>query len=126
MKIYSRLLPFPARGWKLQCVFHRIRSPHREESHRLQQGRSQNFGYLWRTQPCRRSQPCHHDVDWQTLHGAARLGVTAGASAPEILVEEVIEACRERFEVTIEEVTVTREDVQFKLPRELADTALPA
>ena len=66
------------------------------------------------------------DVDWQTLHGAARLGVTAGASAPEILVEEVIEACRERFEVTIEEVTVTSEDVQFKLPRELAHAATPA
>jgi 4-hydroxy-3-methylbut-2-enyl diphosphate reductase len=66
------------------------------------------------------------DVDWQSLHGAARLGVTAGASAPEILVEEVIEACRERFEVTIEEVTVTSEDVQFKLPRELAHAATPA
>jgi 4-hydroxy-3-methylbut-2-en-1-yl diphosphate reductase len=66
------------------------------------------------------------DVDWQSLQGVARLGVTAGASAPEILVEEVIEACRARFEVTIEEVTVTSEDVQFKLPRELRSAAVPA
>ena len=66
------------------------------------------------------------DVDWQKLQGIARLGVTAGASAPEILVEEVIEACRERFEVTIKEVTVTSEDVQFKLPRELGHAAMPA
>jgi 4-hydroxy-3-methylbut-2-enyl diphosphate reductase len=66
------------------------------------------------------------DVDWPKLQGIARLGVTAGASAPEILVEEVIEACRERFEVTIKEVTVTSEDVQFKLPRELGHAAMPA
>jgi 4-hydroxy-3-methylbut-2-en-1-yl diphosphate reductase len=66
------------------------------------------------------------DVDWQSLQGVARLGVTAGASAPEILVEEVIRACRARFEVTIEEVTVTSEDVQFKLPRELRSAAVPA
>lgn len=59
------------------------------------------------------------DVDWHNLQGVARLGVTAGASAPEVLVEEVIESCRARFRVTIEEVTVTSEDVEFKLPREL-------
>lgn len=66
------------------------------------------------------------EVDWRELRGVARLGVTAGASAPEVLVEEVIEACRARFEVTIEEVTVTSEDVQFKLPRELSPAALSA
>jgi 4-hydroxy-3-methylbut-2-enyl diphosphate reductase len=48
------------------------------------------------------------------------LGITAGASAPEVLVDEVIEACRAQRNVTIEEVTVAREDVRFKLPRELA------
>ena len=67
-----------------------------------------------------------HQVDWQRLEGVARLGVTAGASAPEILVEEVIEACRQRYHVTIEEVTVTSEDVQFKLPRELRAATVPA
>ena len=59
------------------------------------------------------------DVDWDSLSGMRRLGLTAGASAPEVLVEEVIAACRERYEVTMEETTVTSEDVQFKLPREL-------
>jgi len=67
-----------------------------------------------------------HDVDWQRLQGVARLGLSAGASAPEVLVDEVIEACRARFEVTIEEVTVTSEDVYFKLPRELAQAAATA
>ncbi len=51
--------------------------------------------------------------------GVASVGVTAGASAPEILVEEVIEALRENHELTLEEVEVTREDVHFKLPRAL-------
>ena len=63
------------------------------------------------------------DVDWSCLDGAARVGITAGASAPELLVEEVIDAIRQGFDVTVEEVNVTREDVQFKLPRVLADAA---
>jgi 4-hydroxy-3-methylbut-2-enyl diphosphate reductase len=66
------------------------------------------------------------EVDWERLQNIERLGLTAGASAPEILVEEVIAACQERFEVTIEEVTVTSEDVQFKLPRELGPAAMSA
>ena len=60
-------------------------------------------------------------VDWNDLAGVARLGITAGASAPEVLVEEVIAACRERYDVTIEEITVTTENVQFKLPRVLSE-----
>jgi 4-hydroxy-3-methylbut-2-en-1-yl diphosphate reductase len=59
------------------------------------------------------------DIDWRFLGGVKRLGITAGASAPEILVEEVVEACRGRFEVTTEEVAVTREEVRFNLPRAL-------
>ncbi len=59
------------------------------------------------------------DVDWQRLAGIRTLGITAGASAPEILVEQVIDACRLRFDVTIEEVNVTLEDIRFKLPRVL-------
>ena len=57
------------------------------------------------------------DVDWDRLGDITCLGITAGASAPEILVEEVIAACRARFEVEIKEVTVTTENVVFKLPR---------
>ncbi|CAN0476154.1 unnamed protein product, partial [Phaeothamnion confervicola] len=59
------------------------------------------------------------DLDWDWLQGVSRLGVTAGASAPELLVDELIAACRERFDVTIEEVRVTEESVVFKLPRAL-------
>ncbi len=59
------------------------------------------------------------DIDWSSLEGVRRLGLTAGASAPEILVQDVIEACRARFDVTLEEVTVTLEEVSFSLPRVL-------
>ncbi|MND08013.1 4-hydroxy-3-methylbut-2-enyl diphosphate reductase [compost metagenome] len=51
------------------------------------------------------------------------LGLTAGASAPEVLVEEVIAKLRERYDVSIEEVVVRSENVVFKLPRQLIDTA---
>jgi 4-hydroxy-3-methylbut-2-en-1-yl diphosphate reductase len=59
------------------------------------------------------------DIDWPALAGARTVGLTAGASAPEILIEEVIAAFRERFEVRVEEVRVTSESVEFKLPRAL-------
>ena len=65
-------------------------------------------------------------IDWAALEGIARLGITAGASAPEILVEEVIAGCRLRFDVTIQEITVTTENVQFKLPRALSESAATA
>jgi 4-hydroxy-3-methylbut-2-en-1-yl diphosphate reductase len=59
------------------------------------------------------------DIDWRFLAGAARLGLTAGASAPEALVAEVVEACRRRYDVAIEEIAVAREEVRFNLPRAL-------
>jgi 4-hydroxy-3-methylbut-2-en-1-yl diphosphate reductase len=61
------------------------------------------------------------DIDWPILAGVRRLGITAGASAPEVLVQEVIDACRARFDVHVEEVRVTDEDVHFNVPRSLAD-----
>ncbi|MDA8231136.1 MAG: 4-hydroxy-3-methylbut-2-enyl diphosphate reductase [Magnetospirillum sp.] len=60
------------------------------------------------------------DVDWGLVAGVGRLGITAGASAPELLVLEVIAAARARFDVTIEEVKVTDETLSFKLPLQLA------
>ena len=60
-----------------------------------------------------------HDIDWSQLTDIKTLGITAGASAPEVLVEEVIDACRERFNVSVETITLTDENVTFKLPREL-------
>jgi 4-hydroxy-3-methylbut-2-en-1-yl diphosphate reductase len=59
------------------------------------------------------------DIDWTWFAGVRRLGITAGASAPELLVQEVIAACRERFAVTIEELAVIEESVHFRLPRAL-------
>jgi 4-hydroxy-3-methylbut-2-enyl diphosphate reductase len=59
------------------------------------------------------------ELDWQALDGARRLGVTAAASAPECLVDELIEACRARYDVSLEELSVTTEDVRFNLPRAL-------
>jgi 4-hydroxy-3-methylbut-2-enyl diphosphate reductase len=59
------------------------------------------------------------DIDWSESEGINVLGITAGASAPEVLVEEVIAAFKERYDVSVEEVTVRLEDVQFKLPKQL-------
>lgn len=59
------------------------------------------------------------DIDWDWFDGVTTLGMSAGASAPEELVQEVIAAARARYDVTIEEVIVADETVRFKLPREL-------
>jgi 4-hydroxy-3-methylbut-2-enyl diphosphate reductase len=61
------------------------------------------------------------DIDWRALDGIAALGVTAGASAPEVLVEEVIDAVRERYDVRLETVETAQEDVEFKVPRVLRE-----
>jgi 4-hydroxy-3-methylbut-2-enyl diphosphate reductase len=59
------------------------------------------------------------DIDWDWLGQPKTLGVTAGASAPELLVREVLDALRERFDVTEEEADHSPERLSFKLPREL-------
>lgn len=59
------------------------------------------------------------DIDWTFLDGVYTLGISAGASAPEILVNEVVDACSERFEVQVEEVISQVETVSFPLPRKL-------
>ncbi len=63
------------------------------------------------------------DIDWRAIEGARAVGVTAGASAPETLVEEVIAAFRARYAVTVEVVETARETVEFKPPRILRETA---
>ncbi|PCJ00310.1 MAG: 4-hydroxy-3-methylbut-2-enyl diphosphate reductase [Alphaproteobacteria bacterium] len=57
------------------------------------------------------------EVDWAWLDGVNILGLSAGASAPENLVDEVIEKARTYFNVTLEEVSITQENVNFKVPR---------
>ncbi len=63
------------------------------------------------------------DIDWRALRGIRTVGITAGASAPEVLVDEVIKAFRTRFSVTVEQVETAREDVEFKVPRVLREPA---
>jgi 4-hydroxy-3-methylbut-2-enyl diphosphate reductase len=59
------------------------------------------------------------DIDWRALEGIRSIGITAGASAPEELVNEVIDAFRARFDVTVERVETAVENVEFKVPRVL-------
>ena len=59
------------------------------------------------------------NIDWAWFNGVTTLGLTAGASAPETLVQGVIAACRARFEVSVQEVVTAQEDVVFRIPRVL-------
>ncbi len=63
------------------------------------------------------------DIDWRALDGIKSVGITAGASAPELLVNEVIDAFKSRFDVTVELVETAIEDVEFKVPRVLRELA---
>ncbi len=63
------------------------------------------------------------DIDWRALDGITSIGITAGASAPELLVEEVIDALKSRYSVTIEQVETAKENVEFKVPRVLREPA---
>ena len=59
-------------------------------------------------------------LDWAWLEGVRTVGLTAGASAPDLLVQQVIDALAERFDVETEEVDPRKESVTFKLPRAVA------
>lgn len=59
-------------------------------------------------------------IDWAWFEGVETLGLTAGASAPEVLVQEVLDALKARFTISVEEITTATEEVVFKLPRSLA------
>jgi 4-hydroxy-3-methylbut-2-enyl diphosphate reductase len=61
------------------------------------------------------------DIDWRSLNGIASIGITAGASAPEVLINEVIDAFRDRYDVTVEMVETAVENVEFKVPRVLRE-----
>jgi len=63
------------------------------------------------------------DIDWRALDGIKSVGITAGASAPEVLITEVIDAFKDRFETTVEMVVTAEENVEFKVPRVLREPA---
>ncbi len=63
------------------------------------------------------------NIDWRALDGIKTVGLTAGASAPEVLMDEVVEAFRERYDVTVELIETAQENIEFKVPRILREKA---
>ena len=57
-----------------------------------------------------------NDIDWRSISGSKSIGLTAGASAPETLVNQVIQEFKKRFKATIEFIEITKEDIHFKIP----------
>ena len=66
------------------------------------------------------------DIPWDKLGTISALGISAGASAPEQLVNEVVDAMRARYTVTVDVVTTAQENIAFNIPRELRDVVRPA
>ena len=61
------------------------------------------------------------DIDWRALKSIKSVGITAGASAPDILIQEVVEAFSDHYEVSVEYVETAQENVNFKVPRILRE-----
>jgi 4-hydroxy-3-methylbut-2-enyl diphosphate reductase len=61
------------------------------------------------------------DIDWRALEGVKSIGITAGASAPEILINEVILSISDRFNVNQKIIETAVENVEFKVPRVLRE-----
>ncbi|RWR45433.1 4-hydroxy-3-methylbut-2-enyl diphosphate reductase [Sinirhodobacter ferrireducens] len=90
-----------------------IGAPNSSNSRRLVEvGRAEGCAYSQLVQRA-------SDIDWRALEGIRAVGVTAGASAPEVLVNEVIDAFAEHYALTVERVETAREDIEFKVPRVL-------
>ncbi len=63
------------------------------------------------------------EIDWRALSGIRSVGITAGASAPEVLIDEVVSAFYDHFDVTVKKVETAQEHVEFKVPRVLREPA---
>ena len=88
-----------------------IGAPNSSNSRRLVEvGRSAGCAYAQLVQ-----RAAH--IDWRALEGIRAVGVTAGASAPEVLVNEVLDAFRARYDTLVELVETAQEHVEFKVPR---------
>lgn len=66
------------------------------------------------------------DLDFNWLHNVKTIGITAGASAPEILVRELIDRLATRYHINEEEIIIATEDIEFKLPKSLSDAQASA
>lgn len=94
-----------------------IGAPNSSNSKRLVEvGRSSGCAY---SQLVQRAE----DIDWRALEGSRAVGITAGASAPEVLVREVIDSFSDRYITQVELVETAQESVEFKVPRVLRETA---
>ncbi len=94
-----------------------IGAPNSSNSRRLVEvGRAAGCGYAQLVQNAA-------EIDWRALEGARAVGITAGASAPEVLVEDVLDAFRARYDTRLEIVETAREDIEFKVPRVLRESA---
>lgn len=94
-----------------------VGAPNSSNSKRLVEvGRKAGCGYAQLVQRAT-------DIDWRALDGIRSIGITAGASAPEVLIKEVIQAFHDRFDTHVEEVETARENVEFKVPRVLRQPA---
>jgi 4-hydroxy-3-methylbut-2-en-1-yl diphosphate reductase len=82
---------------------------------------SQRLKEVSEREGCRNSQLVLRaaDIDWAPLQNIRTIGITAGASAPEVLVEEIIDAFAERYAIEVETVATVQENMFFPLPREL-------
>ncbi|MEL6233534.1 MAG: 4-hydroxy-3-methylbut-2-enyl diphosphate reductase [Pseudomonadota bacterium] len=88
-----------------------IGAPNSSNSKRLVEvGRRAGCGYAQLVQRAT-------DIDWRALEGIRSVGITAGASAPEVLVDEVVDAFRARYAMQLEVVETAVENVEFKVPR---------
>ncbi len=63
------------------------------------------------------------DIDWRALEGAKAVGISAGASAPEVLINEVVAAFEARYDLNVEVVETAKEDIEFKVPRILREAS---
>jgi len=63
------------------------------------------------------------ELDWRALDGIRSIGITAGASAPEVLVNEVIDAFRDKYDVIVQQIETAQENVNFKVPRVLREVS---
>ena len=94
-----------------------VGAPNSSNSHRLVEAASKN-GCSYAQLVQRAS-----DIDWRALKGIRSVGITAGASAPEVLIDEVISAFSDHFDVTVKKVETAQEHVEFKVPRVLREPA---
>ncbi|WP_116597974.1 4-hydroxy-3-methylbut-2-enyl diphosphate reductase [Primorskyibacter marinus] len=94
-----------------------VGAPNSSNSQRLVEvGRKAGCGYSQLVQRAT-------DIDWRALDGAQAVGITAGASAPEVLIDEVINAFHDRFDVSLRTIETATENVEFKVPRVLREPA---